>query len=152
MRSWRWLVSAVLTLWLASALCGCASRYMMPVRNPQPIQPFADNAVVVFVYPEVPTRATQTTILDGQGNFLGTSFPGSHFGVLMPPGEQVFFSWAEDTTPLRANLAAGRVYYVLVAPHANAPRSVVELLAVKPICYLVKLQPSQVQNLQFSRS
>ena len=86
MRSHRPLWVAVLMLWVSLVLLGCRPSHMHPVQAPQAIGPFADNAVVVFVYPEAPGKSPNTTILDGQGRFLGTAVSGTHYAVLMAPG------------------------------------------------------------------
>ena len=133
MRSWNRLVSLVLTLWVAISLGGCGmARYMKPVQNPRPIAAPADAAVVVFVYPKVATAKGEPIILDDQGHYLGTAIPGSHFAVSLAPGEHYLIAWGDDSRALKATLAAGRIYYVLVEPEPGLTTPVLGLFAVRP--------------------
>lgn len=87
-------------------------------------------ATVVFVRPSSFAGLIVPVIATAQGRFLGESEASSHFVVRLPPGEHVLFTWSEGTPALRATLAAGRVYFVEVAPKMGAFSSRVQLLAL----------------------
>ena len=120
---------------LALTTAGCfsaSSDYMRPVASPQSVKPVADQATVVFVRPSGFGGALKQTILDGKGQFLGDSLPSSRFAVKMPPGEHTFIVWAENTNAVKANLAAGKVYFVEVSLSMGALSARADLIPVKP--------------------
>lgn len=108
---------------LALAALGCTgtSPYMAPASHTTPTAA-EDSATVVFVRPSEFGGADRVTIIDGKGRFLGETMPASHFATKVPAGEHLFISWGENTSAVKATLAAGKVYYVQVtAP--NGPRT-----------------------------
>jgi hypothetical protein len=121
-----------LSLLALTALGGCASKYMFRSETPLHIAPRSDAATVVFVRPSSFGAAVHPTIFDERGRFLGESEASSHFVAEVSPGEHTFVVWAENTGPIHANLAPGRVYFVEVAmkPGAFQPRA--HLLAIAP--------------------
>lgn len=129
----RILATALFTLVIATSAMGCSatSKYMTPAGH-APIAGAPDAATVVFVRPSGYAGNIRATILDNKGRFLGDSLPSSYFAVKVPPGEHVFISWAENTGALRANLAAGKIYFIEVAPKMGALSARVHLLAITP--------------------
>jgi hypothetical protein len=117
---------------LTTTGCAATSDYMAESASPRPIMGVGDMATVVFIRPSSYAKSIKTTILDGRGTFLGDSLPESHFAVVLPPGQHVFISWAENTAALQATLAPGRVYYVEVAPKLGVLSARVHLLALSP--------------------
>jgi hypothetical protein len=111
--------------------CSASSHYMHEVKTPMP-QARPDAATVIFVRPSSSTSALTTTIFDERGRFFGDSLPESYFAVSVEPGEHIFISWAENTGALRASLAAGRLYFVEVAPKPGVLSTRVHLLAITP--------------------
>lgn len=127
---WRAVVLALgLTL-----LSGCTTRseYMLAPTTPEPMGPSASAATVVFVRPSTMRPTNVVTIFDAQGRFLGDAQTGSHFSVKVSPGKHLFIAWAENTAPLEADLLAGRIYYVEVAPAIGALSARVHLLTISP--------------------
>jgi hypothetical protein len=126
-----------LTLLLAlgislALLLGCtSSQFMREIPRTGQIARSNDAATIIFIRPST-WGASRTTIVDTKGRFLGDSLPGSFFAVSVPPGEHVFFSWAENTGPLKATVEAGKVYFVEVAPKMGMLSPRVHLLAVTP--------------------
>lgn len=123
------LFSLVLAL---STLAGCASKYMVRAEGPLPIGPRPDTATVVFVRPSSFGAALHPTIFDESGRFLGDAEASSHFMVQVPAGEHMFVVWAENTGPIRAKLAPGRVYFVEVALKPGMWQARAHLLAITP--------------------
>lgn len=123
------LAAAAISL---APLLGCASSDHMRTASGAPAPPAADTATVVFLRPSGMASGITTTILDGNGRFLGDSLPSSHFSVKVPPGEHLFLAWAENTAALRATLAAGKTYYVKVSPRMGALSARMQLLALTP--------------------
>jgi hypothetical protein len=126
-----WMVGLCVVA-LSAAGCSASSEYMRPVAAPQPVKPVADEATVVFVRPSSFGSALKQTILDGKGQFLGEALPSSRFAVKMPPGEHTFIVWAENTGAVKANLAAGKVYFVEVSLSMGALSARADLLPIKP--------------------
>jgi hypothetical protein len=89
-----------------------------------------DAATVVFVRPSEYGGADRVTLLDGKGRFLGDILPATHFAVKVPAGDHVFISWGENTSAIKATLAAKKIYFVEAygPTGANTPR--LELRAV----------------------
>lgn len=125
--------SVVLAVALATGVAGCAaqSKYMQETAA-GPIVAQPDAATVVFVRPSGFAGGLRATILDEKGRFLGDSLPESYFAVNVTPGEHVFISWAENTGALRANVAAGKIYFVEVSPKMGALSARVHLLGITP--------------------
>lgn len=114
------------------ALSGCAatSRYMVKGTEYAPVTP--EVAQVVFVRPSGFARAIAATIVDSQGRFIGDSIPNSRFAVNFAPGEYTFIAWGEGTHSLKASLAAGKTYYIEVAPVMGVWAARFHLKALKP--------------------
>ena len=132
---------ALLASLLFVGALGCAparSEYMLPLAAPPSLGPAADAARVVF-FRHDGAGAIIFTVMDEQTHFVGDAAAGTRFAVTMPPGDHVFIAWneKEPTTgassfgligaaisaaagelphvePLRASLAAGKVYLVEV--------------------------------------
>jgi hypothetical protein len=114
-------------------LCGCAANSQYMVEQPrQALVAPPDSAVIVFVRPSSLGFAIKTTILDEQGHFLGDSMAKSHFAVTVPPGRHMFIAWAENTGVLVADVAAGKVYFVEVAPRMGWWSARMHLFAISP--------------------
>ena len=105
---------------------------MVRLEVPRPIGPDPNRAVIVFVRPSSYASALTPTILSSDGRFLGDADPSSHFAVAVPPGDHFFLVWGENTGPLHAQVAAGRVYYVEVSPKPGWWSARVHLLAITP--------------------
>jgi hypothetical protein len=125
------IVSAPVLLALLATL-GCASSDYMRTASGPVGAPAADTATVVFLRPSGGATAIRTTILDIEGRFIGDTLSSSYFAANVPPGEHVFFAWAENTSALRATLAPGKTYYVKVSPRMGVLSARMQLLAIKP--------------------
>jgi len=130
----RVLLHCVWVMGCVAALFGCGrqSHHMFPLDKPAVIEAPANRAAVVFVNPQLPGSAGSAVILDERGGFLGTTRPGTHFAVLMTPGEHILVAWADDVRALRANLVAGRVYFIHAEAEMDPARNVVSLWPVMP--------------------
>jgi hypothetical protein len=111
---------------------GCTSKYMARSATPLQIAPRPSAATVVFVRPSSFGAAIHPTIFDERGRFLGDAEPSSHFVAEVAPGEHTFVVWAENTGPIHANLAPGRVYFIEVAIKPGAFQARAHLLAIAP--------------------
>lgn len=94
-----------------------------------------DTATVVFVRPSQFGGADRVTIMDGKGRFLGDTLPGTSFSVKMPAGEHLFISWGENTSAVKATLAAGKVYYVEAQGASGSPRLALRAVTLKSPSY-----------------
>jgi hypothetical protein len=72
------------------------------------------------------------TVLDQNGRFLGESWGETYYAVRMPPGQYTFTAWTEGTHALRADVAAGHIYYVELAPTVGWWSARLRLRAIKP--------------------
>lgn len=108
----RLVTAAAFTAFTGLAGCTGTSPYMTPGAPSPAAEAVTETATVVFVRPSVLGGAARVTLLDGKGRFLGDTLPGTYFVVKMPPGEHVFVSWGENTSAVKATVAAGKTYYV----------------------------------------
>ena len=122
-------LSAVLVF--ASLLGGCAaqSRFMRPGAEFPPVP--SDAARVVFIRPSSFAFGVVVTIVDSEGRFIGDSSAKSRFAASLPAGEYTFVAWGEGTHSLKANIVAGRTYYVEVAPVLGVWSARFHLKAIK---------------------
>jgi hypothetical protein len=125
---------------------GCAparSDYMQPLSAPPSIAP-ADGAARVVFFRHDGSGSIVYTLMDEQAHFVGELAASTRFAVTLPPGDHVFIVWndKEPTTgassfgligaavsaasgelphvePLRASLAAGKVYLVEVTSNGR---------------------------------
>lgn len=131
---------------LLAGTLGCAparSEYMVPLAAPPSLGPAADAARIVF-FRHGGAGAIIFTVMDERTHFVGDAAAGTRFAITIPPGDHVFIAWneKEPTTgassfgllgaaisaaagelphvePLRASLAAGKVYLVEVGSNGS---------------------------------
>jgi hypothetical protein len=116
-----------------AALTGCS--FSAPHMRPAASSAVAADpaaATVVFVRPSRLGGAITSVIATTEGRFLGETQAKSYFVAKLPPGEHLLVSWSESTPAMRATLAAGRIYYVEVAPKMGWGSARVQLLAITP--------------------
>jgi hypothetical protein len=119
---------ALLLLPFVLACRAATSDLMTPVPVPRAIQVRPDAATVVFIRPSSYAFLLPIPIVDGRGRFLGVSLAESHFAVFVTPGQNIFLTYSHHIAAVRANLAPGKTYYVVVAPTAAG----LTLLAMTP--------------------
>ncbi len=91
-------------------LSGCASQHMVQVRQMGP--PDSQHAMVVFVRPSFFGGAIQFGIWDGE-NLVGVLSAGSYIQYMTTPGEHLFLARAENWSYVKANLQAGKRYFIV---------------------------------------
>ena len=106
-----WFVS---TLGAVAAGCG-GSHWMRPAAPPQAITATPSEATVVFMRPSGYGRKARMMVVDGEGRYLGDPQGKQYFMYRFQPGHYTFVAWAENADMVEADLAAGRVYYVLLS-------------------------------------
>jgi len=121
-----------LTLFLL-VLAGCAgsSRYMTKDETPDAIQAPAGKALIVFVRPSGMAYAIDFTVFDDKGKFIGQVPAKGHVMHTAAPGRHRYAVWAENTAVLDAEVAAGKIYIVEVAPRMGMWAARAHLLPVK---------------------
>jgi len=79
---------------------------------------------VVFLRPVNAAFGFVPVLLTSDGKYLGESLARSQFTVSLPEGKYTFISWSENTHAMKANLKAGKTYYVRLMVHMGtwAPR------------------------------
>jgi len=100
-------VFALLALLLFS---GCASSIM---QQSQPlVLDQSDKALVTFMRPSIFGGVIQFGLWD-KDQFIGVLSAGSQVQYLTEPGEHLFLSRAENWSYVKADLAAGKQYFIL---------------------------------------
>lgn len=73
-------------------------------------------AVVVFIRPTTTGTPTKAIVLDENGRVLGEARGNGWFTATVAPGSHTFVVWGDAPSALPAELEAGEIYYVKVAP------------------------------------
>lgn len=120
------LVSAVL---ITVFLSGCASSMM--IRSETILQPGPDYAVVNFLRPSVFGGAIKFGVWD-KDNFVGILTPKNYIQYKATPGEHLFMARAENWAVIKADLAAGKTYYIIGEPRMGAWKARVALTVANP--------------------
>jgi hypothetical protein len=109
----RQLGKFFLVLFIAVIFFGCAgsSSYMSPSAAP-PTGPSAEKAMVYFMRPSGMGFAINFQIYHGDA-LIGLSQAKSYFTYECDPGTQMFLGAAENKHGLKAELEAGKSYFVL---------------------------------------
>lgn len=97
-----------LLLFLSS--CAGSSNYMKP--SASQVVPTQDKALVRFMRPSGIGFAINFNMLDGT-KVIGNSVAKSQFDYLADPGHHLFVAISENKVFLEADLAPGKVYYVI---------------------------------------
>jgi len=113
------LSAIVLSAAVLATGCMATPRFMRETANHPPTSD-PQGAVVVFVRPSSYGAQSIFRIMNGAGVFVGDSRASSWFAVRMPPGKHTFIGVGENTAPMVANLAAGRIYFVEVSAKMGA--------------------------------
>src|SRR5450631_4410936 len=120
----------------ALALAGCAGHSDFMIKVPQgtpAVAPVNDRATIAFIRDSGIGFAVNFSIIDQAGNLLGDAVARTHFALQLPAGRYFFFArGGENTDVVRADVGAGRVYYVHVVPHFGVWLARVELDPIKP--------------------
>jgi hypothetical protein len=119
-----------LTLFLLLvAGCSSSSRYMVKDETPEPLQPPSGEALIAFVRPG--GLSATFTVIDDKGNYIGQIPTDSHVLHATAPAHYRYIVWAENTSVLDADVAAGKTYIVEVAPRMGMWSARAHLLPVK---------------------
>lgn len=129
----RVVLSACVALGLSLGALGCqaSSPHMAPGAR-STIDAAQDQATVVFIRPAYYASSVKVTIVDEKGRYLGESLPESYFAVKMPPGEHLIVGFTDHTHALKANLVAGKIYYVHVVANEDNWSPRFSLLGITP--------------------
>jgi hypothetical protein len=111
----RWARAVVysfglLLLLLSLSSCAGSSNYMKP--SASQLVPTQDKALVRIMRPSGMGFAVNFNVLDGE-KVIGNSVAKSQFDYLANPGRHLFISISENKVFLEADLAAGKLYYVI---------------------------------------
>jgi hypothetical protein len=107
--------------------CAGSSVYMKP--STTQVAPTSDKALVRFMRPSGTGFAINFNLLDGQ-NVIGNSVAKSQFDYVTDPGRHLFISISENKVFLEADLAPGKVYYVITRIYPGWWRARVAFVAV----------------------
>jgi len=110
----RTLAAITVIAALAAGAGACGSSAMTRVATPTDLAAPAGQATVVFLRPSTFGGSSETPIVTGDGTFLGTLTGRTKLVAWLPAGEHTFIAWAENVDLVKADLTAGKVYYVLV--------------------------------------
>lgn len=128
----RWARAVVYSLSLFLFLvslssCAGTSNYMKP--SVSRVVPTQDKALVRFMRPSGIGFAVNFNLLDGE-KVIGNSVAKSQFDYLANPGHHLFVSISENKVFLEAELAPGKVYYVITRIYPGVWRARVAFEAV----------------------
>ena len=112
-----------------SSGCSASSKYMVPAAAPTGGAP-ADKALVYFMRPSNFGGAIRMGLFDGEKKFLGHALPESYWTLEMDPGEHWIYGYAENLTVLKADLEAGKSYYVVARPRMGVWKTRISLTAL----------------------
>jgi hypothetical protein len=87
---------------------------------------------IVFYRPSSLGFKVLPVILTADGKYLGEAISKGQFTVQLPAGSYTFIAWGEGTFSMKANLKAGKTYYVKVLTHFGAWSARFHLIPVKP--------------------
>ncbi len=122
----------ILVALLVGSQVGCAGRYMTPASPTQAIVADASAATVIFVRPSNYGGAASFVVVEGDGRYLGETRGREYFVDKFPPGERTFVSWGENADMVKANLEAGKIYYVLLSVRMGIWSARMSLSALTP--------------------
>jgi hypothetical protein len=112
----------LLLLIAVTTLVGCAgsSQHMRELTPAEAnYAPDADHALVVFMRPSSYGFAIQSSVFDTteeETKFIGIVSAQKKVAYMSPPGERNFMVIGESADFARANLLAGKTYYMVVTP------------------------------------
>jgi hypothetical protein len=118
---------SLLLLLLSLSSCAGSSNYMKP--STSPLAPTQDKALVRIMRPSGLGFAVNFNVLDGE-KVIGNSVAKSQFDYLANPGQHLFISISENKVFLEADLAPGKVYYVITRNYPGFLRPRVAFEAV----------------------
>jgi len=110
---------------LSLSACAGSSYYMKP--STSHLAPTRDKALVRFMRPS--GGANNFNLLDGE-KVIGNSVAKSQFDYLTEPGRHLFISISENKVFLEADLAPGKLYYVITRIYIGWARGRVAFLPV----------------------
>ena len=93
------------------------------------IQPAPDKATIVFIRPQSFAKEMAFGIWGGD-QFLGNLKGQTYFQINTPPGEHYFLAKSENFSVLKADVEAGKTYYVKVAGSIGWSQAHIKLLPV----------------------
>lgn len=127
------LLGPVLLVLLAIMFFGCAgsSSYMVKQTAPPPAAPSPGKALVYFMRPSGMGFAIHFQIYNGR-QLIGLSQAKSYFVYECDPGTQMFLGMAENKIGLKAELEAGKTYYVLTQVRMGAWKARMGIIPVTP--------------------
>ena len=120
-------------------LSGCASSIMV---NVAPVAPDPTKALVTFVRPSKFGFAIQFGIWDSE-KFVGILSAGAAVQYLAEPGEHLFLGRAENWSYVKANLEAGKSYYIIGAVFPGVMKA---RIAFRPITKIDPTTPEEIQR------
>ena len=125
-------ITAGLLVILGSFLISCTATSEFMTQKSDAIAPAStDAATVVFFRHSGYATAKAPVILTADGKYVGEGLLKVKFAVRFPAGQHMFIAWGEGNYSIKANLKAGKTYYVVVAPKIGAWSPRFHLLPIK---------------------
>ncbi len=122
------LLLAVVCLAIAACAGTATTRYMTKAEMPESA-PAPDKAAIYFIQRSGHAKFDHFQIWDGN-NFVGLSQANSYFVYQCDPGNHLFLGVAENKLAVKAQLAAGKAYYILLEPVNGWARNRLEMVPV----------------------
>lgn len=111
------LTCLIISLSLFSVACAAKSKNMILTEKKNRPNLASQKSRIVFIREKSTPFRKVPAIIDENGNYIGESNPESIFVSDFDPGSYTFIVWGEGTHAMKANLKAGKTYYVHVTPH-----------------------------------
>lgn len=123
----------VLMVVMAALSLSCGGSKYMIKQQPDVSKGYEANSCrVVFIRPVRVGFAVTPVIITSEGKYLGESIAKSYFAASLPAGKYTFIVDGENTHALKANLKAGKTYYVRLLVHFGTWSPRFHLVAYRP--------------------
>jgi len=129
----RRVVKLFVMVMVVSAMIGCsASSKFMKKESADSIKASGGTSKVIFYRVSSLAKGIAPVIITSEGKYLGEALPKSQYAVTLPAGKYTFTAWSEATHTMKANLKAGKTYFVRVGVNMGAWSARFNPVPVKP--------------------
>jgi hypothetical protein len=112
-------------------LGGCSFKRAYMIDQAPKMAPSEGKALVNFVRPSSYGGLAKATIWDGD-KLIGVSFGNQRFQYECEPGKHLFIAWSEYKSPVEAELAPNKVYYIALRIRMGWARGRIHQVPIKP--------------------
>ena len=121
----------ILIVFILFSACKASSDYMIKTNKSKNLKLSSHKSRVVFIRPSSFAFAVAPAIITDDGKYIGEPIAKSYCFSDLDPGNHTFIVWGEGTHAMKANLRAGRTYYVKVTAGMGAWQARLHLNSIK---------------------